>query len=117
MVPSPKQISNVCISLNEYPSIRYYLPSHHPPLGPLKPHASTRPPPPSESGPRWRTNLARGAESRAYESVEGDYATKLLAFMVQQNLDEYRKANPDFGVGFFFGIGLVGLALMSSVIH
>ncbi|KAI0642273.1 Sec1-like protein [Trametes meyenii] len=91
-----KMISNVCLTLNEYPYIRYYSPSHHAPLGPLRPHASTRPPPPAEGSGRWRTNLARGTDARAYESVEGDYVAKVLAFMVQQTLDEYKKANPDF---------------------
>ncbi|KAI0629391.1 Sec1-like protein [Trametes polyzona] len=91
-----KMISNVCLTLNEYPFIRYYSPNHHPPLGPLRPHASTRPPPPAETSSRWRTNLARGTDARAYESVEGDYVAKVLAFMVQQNLDEYKKANPDW---------------------
>lgn len=90
------QISNVCLTLNEYPFIRYYSPNHHAPLGPLKPHASTRPPPPTEQSSRWRTNLARGGDARAFESVEGDYVAKVLAFFVQQNLDEYKKANPDF---------------------
>lgn len=28
--------------------------------------------------------------------MEGDYVAKVLAFMVQQNLDEYKKATPDF---------------------
>ncbi|KAJ6550541.1 Sec1-like protein, partial [Mycena sp. CBHHK59/15] len=91
-----KIISNVCITLNEFPYIRYYVPTNHPPLGALIPHASTRPPPPPEASSRWRTNLARGAEARAYESVEGDFATKILAFFVQNDLDEYKKANPDF---------------------
>ncbi|KAG5647489.1 hypothetical protein DXG03_009425 [Asterophora parasitica] len=91
-----KIITNVCITLNEFPFIRYYVPPHHPPLGPLKPHAENRPPPPPEASSRWRTNLARGAEARAYESVEGDYLTKLLAFMVQHNLEEHKKQNPDF---------------------
>ena len=84
--------------MNEYPYIRYYLPTHHSPLGPLKPNATTRAPPPPEGSSRWRTNLARGSESRAYESAEGDYATKMLAFMVQQALDDYKKINPDFPV-------------------
>jgi syntaxin-binding protein 1 len=90
-------ISNVCITLNEYPYIRYYTPFNHPPLGALKPHESSRPPPPPEGSGRWRTNLARGAEARAYESVEGDYLTKLLAFMTQRHLDDYKKQNPEFG--------------------
>ncbi|ESK97828.1 snare binding protein sec1 [Moniliophthora roreri MCA 2997] len=95
-----KLISNVCITLNEFPYIRYYVPVNHPPLGPLTPHASTRPPPPQEGSGRWRTNLARGAEARAFESVESDYVTKLLAFMVQNNLEEHKKSNPDFGASY-----------------
>jgi syntaxin-binding protein 1 len=90
--------------LNEYPFIRYYLPSHHSPLGPLKPNATTRPPPPPENAARWRTNLARGDQARQYESVEGDFATKLLAFMVQENLDEYKRNNPEFPVRTLFKI-------------
>ncbi|KIP07104.1 hypothetical protein PHLGIDRAFT_35581 [Phlebiopsis gigantea 11061_1 CR5-6] len=91
-----KMLVNICVTVNEDPYIRYYLPTHHPPLGPLRPHASTRAPPPPEGSGRWRTQLARGQEARAYESAEGDYVSKLLAFMVQQGLDEYKKANPDF---------------------
>jgi len=74
------------------------MPTNHLPLGGLKPSASTRPPPPPETGVRWRTNLARGSEARAYEAVESDHATKLLAFMIQQALDEHKKNNPDFPV-------------------
>lgn len=92
------QIANVCITLNEFPYVRYYMPSHHHPLGPLKPHDQTRAPPPPEGSARWRTNLARGDAARAYEAADTDFVTKLLAFMVQQNLDEYKKNNPDFPV-------------------
>lgn len=92
------QIANVCISLNEFPYIRYYFPSHHAPLGALQPHAATRAPPPPEPASRWRTNLARGSEARAYESADGDFLSKILAFFVQQSLDEYKKANTDFPV-------------------
>jgi syntaxin-binding protein 1 len=88
----------VCITLNEFPFIRYYFPLHHLPLGALKPHASTRPPPPPDPSGRWRTNLARGADARAHEAVDTDFVTKLLAFMVQGLLDEHKKANPEFGV-------------------
>lgn len=42
--------------------------------------------------------MARGAQAREYEAAEGMYATKMLAFMVQEALDEYKKANPDFAV-------------------
>ncbi|KAF7296537.1 hypothetical protein HMN09_01060700 [Mycena chlorophos] len=92
-----KIIANVCITLNEFPYIRYYVPPYHAPLGALKPHSSTRgAPPPPESSSRWRTNLARGAEARAYEAADGDHLSKILAFYVQGALEEYKKANPDF---------------------
>ena len=95
------KITNVCISLNEFPFIRFYVPSNHLPLGPLKPIPQNRPPTAQETTSRWRTNLARGSEARAYESLESDYVTKLLAFMVQGILEEYKKMNPDFGVRYF----------------
>ncbi|KAF8347811.1 ras opposite [Amanita rubescens] len=91
-----KMISNLCITLNEFPFIRYYVPQNHKPLGPLTPHASIRAPPPAPNSARWRTNLARGSEARAWEAAETDYVTKLLAHMVQQNLDEHKKLDPDF---------------------
>ncbi len=92
------QITNVCITLDEFPFVRYYVPVNYLPLGPLKPHASMRPPPPPHNSARWRTNLARGSDARAYEAVETEFVTRVLAFMVQSNLDEHKKANPDFGV-------------------
>ena len=101
------QLLNVCVTLNEYPYIRYYLPSHHAPLGALKPHESTRAPPPPENSGRWRTQLARGEAARAYETADTDFLTKMLAFMVQRDLDDYKKANPDWPVsadGLLFGV-------------
>ena len=74
------------------------MPSNHLPLGPLKPTAQNRPPTAQETASRWRTNLARGSEARAYESLESDYVTKLLAFMIQGILEEHKKLNPEFGV-------------------
>lgn len=97
--PTNPQILNVCVTMNEFPFIRYYLPTHHAPLGPLKPNDTTRAPPPPENSGRWRTQLARGAEARAYENADTDFVSKVLAFMVQRELDEYKKANPDFPVG------------------
>ncbi|KAH7927330.1 Sec1-like protein [Leucogyrophana mollusca] len=91
-----KSIANLCITLNEFPYIRYYMPTHHLPLGPLQPNAQTRAPPPTEGSSRWRTNLARGDAARAYEAADTEFVTKLLAFMVQQNLDEHKGANPEF---------------------
>lgn len=91
-----KRIADLCITLNEFPYIRYYLPSHHPPLGPLQPNNQTRAPPPPEGSSRWRTNLARGEVARQYEAADTEFVTKLLAVMVQQNLEEHKKANSDF---------------------
>lgn len=75
------------------------MPSHHLPLGPLKPNDQTRAaPPPPEAASRWRTNLARGAQSRAYEDADTEFASKLLAFHVQERLDEHKKQNADWPV-------------------
>ena len=65
------QIANVCITLNEYPYIRYYMPAHHGPLGALRPHESTRvvQRPANENSLRWRTNLARGDQARQSEAA------------------------------------------------
>ncbi|KAI5993317.1 Sec1-like protein [Pisolithus albus] len=91
-----KRIADLCITLNEFPYIRYYLPSHHQPLGPLQPNQQTRAPPPPEGSSRWRTNLARGEAARQYEAADTEFVTKVLASMVQQCLEEHKKANPDF---------------------
>ena len=80
------------------------MPSNHLPLGPLKPIPQNRTPTAQETTSRWRTNLARGAEARAQESLEGDYVTKLLAFMVQGTLEEHKKLNPEFGVCLLFSM-------------
>jgi syntaxin-binding protein 1 len=93
------QIANVCITLNEFPYIRYYVPAHHGPLGALRPHESTRAVArPPENSLRWRTNLARGDQSRQYEAAEAEVLSRVLAFEVQTALDEYKGANPDFPV-------------------
>jgi len=101
------QITNLCITLNEFPYIRYYFPSHHLPLGPLQPNAQTRAPPPPEGSNRWRTNLARGDAARAHEAADTEFVTKLLAFMVQRNLDEHKRTNPDFSVSIYRGAASV----------
>ncbi|TRM65537.1 Sec1-like protein [Schizophyllum amplum] len=89
-------IANLCITLDEFPFIRYYFPQNHPPLGALRPNQTTRPPPPAETATRWRTNLARGDQARQFEAVETDFVTRLIAFKVQALLEENKKANPDF---------------------
>lgn len=92
-----KSIANVCITLNEFPYIRYYVPAHHGPLGALRPHESTRAVArPPENSLRWRTNLARGDQARQYEAAEAEVLSRVLAFEVQAALDEYKRANPDF---------------------
>jgi syntaxin-binding protein 1 len=93
------QIANVCITLNEFPYIRYYVPAHHGPLGALRPHESTRAVArPPENSLRWRTNLARGDQARQYEAAEAEVLSRVLAVEVQAALDEYKRANPDFPV-------------------
>lgn len=96
------QIANVCITMNEYPYIRYYMPAHHGPLGALRPHESTRvvPRPANENSLRWRTNLARGDLARQSEAAEAEFLSRVLAFQIQSALDEYKRANPDFPVRF-----------------
>jgi len=93
------QIANVCITLNEFPYIRYYVPAHHGPLGALRPHESTRAVArPPENSLRWRTNLARGDQARQSEAADAEVLSRVLAFEVQAALDEYKRANPDFPV-------------------
>jgi syntaxin-binding protein 1 len=94
------QIANVCITLNEFPYIRYYVPAHHGPLGALQPSESTRAVArPPENSLRWRTNLARGDQARQYEAAEAEVLPRVLAVEVQAALDEYKRANPEFPVG------------------
>jgi syntaxin-binding protein 1 len=101
------QIANVCIALNEFPYIRYYVPANHGPLGALRPHESTRPVAARaqpENSLRWRTNLARGESARQHDAAEAEVLSRVLAFEIQTTLDEYKRANPDFPVRapFFF---------------
>jgi syntaxin-binding protein 1 len=89
----------VCITLNEYPYIRYYAPADHGPLGALRPHESTRAAPRQpENSLRWRTNLARGEQARQQEAADAEVLSRVLAFEIQETLDEYKRANPEFPV-------------------
>lgn len=93
------QIANVCVTLNEFPYIRYYVPVNHGPLGALQPNESTRAVArPPENSLRWRTNLARGDQARQYEAAEAEVLSRVLAVEVQAALDEYKRANPEFPV-------------------
>ncbi|KAL5531405.1 hypothetical protein ACEPAG_4282 [Sanghuangporus baumii] len=91
-----RHLANLCITLNEFPYIRYYQPSHHKPLGPLVPTQAFLPPSPTEGSGRWRTNLARGAQSRMYEDAENEHVSRVLANIVQRTLEEHEKSNPEW---------------------
>lgn len=94
----------MCITLNEFPYIRYYAPADHGPLGALRPHESARPAaaaparPQPENSLRWRTNLARGEQARQHEAAEAEVLSRVLAFEVQAALEEYKRTNPEFPV-------------------
>ena len=99
------QILNLLATANENPYIRYYQPSHHAPLGPLAAQASSSnglaPPSQQQQQPqslRWRS--AMGGSSRTSRQAEpvGDHLSKTLAVQVQNDLDEYMTANPEFPV-------------------
>ncbi|PWN35654.1 Sec1-like protein [Meira miltonrushii] len=77
---------NVCVTLNEFPLIRYYNPSH-PPLGAAAAASSQQ-----QQG-SMRMNRARGDGS-------GDHFTKRLALRLQLALDKYVQENePKIDVG------------------
>lgn len=89
----------MCILNNENPLIRYYLPSHHPPLGPLaNPPEAAPVPTQAEGSSRWRSAMATNIRSSSGTSENDEHISKRLAYLVQQELDEYRKANHDFPV-------------------
>lgn len=82
---------NVCVTLNEFPLIRYYNPSH-PALGPLSAEG------PSSGGHPGSARLGRLGSSSS--SSAGEHFTKKLAIRLQQTLDDYRRDNetkPDVG--------------------
>lgn len=83
------QIANICIQLNENPIVRYYLPSHHPAVGPLA--GSSKSTAPQEGSGRWREALGVGPK---VDTSNEDHLSKLLAFCVQEELDAYSRANP-----------------------
>ncbi|KDQ12984.1 hypothetical protein BOTBODRAFT_133850 [Botryobasidium botryosum FD-172 SS1] len=84
-----RYIVNLCVTMGENPFIRYYHPSHHGPLGPL---AIAKAPARAEGSGRWSSSASRDAPAEG----GGDHLSKLLAFMVQQELDDYCKSNPEF---------------------
>lgn len=93
----------MCILMNENPLIRYYIPSHHPPLGPLAspPEAAAAPAQP-EGSSRWRSAMTTNIRSSSTTSENEEHISKRLAYLVQRELDEYRKSNHDFPVCLYF---------------
>lgn len=99
---STQAILNVCVTLNEFPLIRYYNPSH-PPLGPLQP------PKDAVKSQTAAANMYQGSARMARlrgnnhdaglsgagsggPSV-GEHFTKKLALRVQAALDQYIRDN------------------------
>ncbi|CAD6581232.1 MAG: vacuolar sorting protein VPS33/slp1 [Tremellales sp. Tagirdzhanova-0007] len=93
-----RSILNLLATVSENPYIRYYQPTHHPPLGPLAESASsnTLAAPSQQQAPslRWRSAMGTGTQ-RPAEPV-GEYLSRKLAAQVQTDLDEYTASNPDF---------------------
>ncbi|KAK4689862.1 syntaxin-binding protein 1, partial [Tremellales sp. Uapishka_1] len=92
-----RSILNLLATMNENPHIRYYQPSHHPPLGPLAGQAPSNPAVAPAAGQsqslRWRS--AMGGSAQRQEPM-GDYLCKKLAVQVQNELDAYMTTNPEF---------------------
>ncbi|KAG8853163.1 vacuolar sorting protein VPS33/slp1, partial [Serendipita sp. 411] len=87
-------IANVCIKMNENPVIRYYLPSHHPAVGPLSTfHRKQAEREDSGRADRWRDALGVGSK---VDHSGDDHLCKILAVMVQEELDMYKRVNPDW---------------------
>lgn len=82
---------NICVTLNEFPLIRYYNPSH-PALGPLAPvsgNAGT-----SSSAYAGSARLQRlGAAPSALNAQTGEHFTRKLAMRLQQAIDDYVRDN------------------------
>lgn len=101
---------NLLATLGEAPTIRYYSPTHHPPLGALaaaatpgSSHASVAgayqpgapsPNEPASAGSRWRQALNVGRDSGP--TFTGDQLCRRLAERIQIDLDAYQQLNPDF---------------------
>lgn len=101
---------NLLATLGEAPTIRYYSPTHHPPLGALavaatpgSSHASVAgayqpgapaPNEPASSGSRWRQALNVGRDSGP--TFTGDQLCRRLAERIQVDLDAYQQLNPEF---------------------
>lgn len=104
---STQALLNVCVTLNEFPLVRYYNPSH-PPLGPLATNSigagsgSSS----SDSGygqgqqsarmARLRNGPANGGDNNSRwggNAAAGEHFTRKLAFRIQKALDSYVRDN------------------------
>ncbi|KAN0061373.1 syntaxin binding protein 1 [Thecaphora frezii] len=99
---STQTILNVCVTLNEFPLIRYYNPSH-PPLGPLAPSKEAQNSQTAASNmyqgsarmARLRGNNNEGALPGAGGSGPGigEHFTRKLAMRLQSAIDQYIRDN------------------------
>ena len=100
---SAQAILNVCVTLNEFPLIRYYNPSH-PPLGPLQPPKDALKS--QTAAANMYQGSARMARLRGGTNNDsaipgagsdgpavGEHFTKKLAFRVQAAIDQYVRDN------------------------
>ncbi|CEH18084.1 sec1-like protein [Ceraceosorus bombacis] len=96
---SVQTLLNVCVSLNEFPLIRYYNPSH-PPLGPLANQqgesSGTIPAPAPTSAYASSMRMARlraggdsSAAGRPGAASGPDHFTRKLALRLQEAIDDY----------------------------
>ncbi|CAO1624396.1 unnamed protein product [Parajaminaea phylloscopi] len=97
---STQALLNVCVTLNEFPQIRYYNPQH-PALGALAPVGPNQGASNSAYGGSARlARLGGGSNASSPTAVNGEHFTKRLALRLQQALDSYVQDNqptPDPG--------------------
>ncbi|EST04560.1 Sec1-like protein [Kalmanozyma brasiliensis GHG001] len=92
---STQAILNVCVTLNEFPLIRYYNPSH-PPLGPLQPPAKevAKSQAATANAYQGSVRMARlRGDNNGSSPGYGEHFTKKLAFRVQAAIDQYMRDN------------------------
>ncbi|WVN87429.1 uncharacterized protein L203_102609 [Cryptococcus depauperatus CBS 7841] len=100
-----RSIINLLATISENPYIRYYHPSHHPPLGPLVLTASstaysrssvpTLQTPQGGQSSRWRSAMGNMG-GKTSEPMTGEHLSRRIAGQVKLDLDEYLKNNPEF---------------------
>lgn len=87
-----QSLLNACVTLNEFPLIRYYNPSH-PALGPLAPASASSSSSVSAYGTSARLARLGGGTSSPAPSSDGEHFTKKLALRLQQAIDDYVRDN------------------------